>query len=154
MQIRFTSFRMGWQLWPIMPSCFNLAFKQKSRQQNLGNSTVDHIPRASPRVFHICWMAEALGEPLVDLGSNHFKMAGGPTIPWIVRQVWCFGIIWFSDPRQLWDMGQRLLYIDSLRVQTCNTRMEPRMKNICITLYVFYYIYLYLLVSLCMPINS
>ena len=101
-------------------------------------TSADHIPRASPRVFHICWMAEALGEPLVDLGSNHFKMAGGPTIPWIVRQVWCFGIIWFSDPRQLWDMGQRLLYIDSLRVQTCNTRMEPRMKNICITLYVFY----------------
>ena len=40
-------------------------------------ASADHIPRASPRVFHICWMAEALGEPLVDLGSNHFKNGWG-----------------------------------------------------------------------------
>jgi hypothetical protein len=85
-----------------MPSCFNLAFKQKSRQQNLGNSTVDFTICGRLRItfqgLHqefstfVEWL-KPLANPWLTLVVTISRMAGGATIPWIVRQVWCFGII-------------------------------------------------------------
>lgn len=56
-------------------------------------TSADHIPELHQELSTFVERLKPLANPWLTLVVTISRMAGGPTIPWIVRQVWCFGII-------------------------------------------------------------